>query len=131
MPSRVQQLKAFAHLPGKTFRVVSVDGQAAALFRTIDRERPNDDISAGLDRLFHARDVGRTIRCFNQEMEGSSIMPNVEGLCGVPFGDVRDDPLHLARSFAEPRLSDFECGVGKIQHGHAAEPAPDKPIDKA
>ena len=110
----VYQFNAFAKFVGKTRRIVSVNGQSAAFFWTIDCERSNDNISAGLDGLLHARDVSGAVRRINQKVEGCSIMPNVEGLRRVPFGYVRVDPLYLACPITEPRLGGFERGLRDV-----------------
>ena len=127
---RFQQFKTFTQFVGKARRVVSMDRQPAAFFRAIDCKRPADGMTAGLDDLFHPRDVGRTVRWIGQKMEGCSIMPNVEGLRRVPSGYVRDDPLYLARAFTEPRLGSFQGCLGNIQHRDTVEATRDKAIDQ-
>ncbi len=126
-----QQFKTFTQFFAKASCIVSIDRQPAAFFRAIDCKRPDDGMTARLDDSFHTRDVGRTVRWLDQKMEGCSIMPNVEGLRRVPFGYVRDDPLHLARSFTEPRLGGFEGGLGNVQHRDTVEPARDKAINQS
>ena len=62
MPEGVHQLKAFAQFPGKACRIVPVDGQSAAFFRTVEGKGPDDDMAAGPDRLSQTRHVGGAVR---------------------------------------------------------------------
>ncbi len=126
----VYQDKPSSQFLGKTRRVVSVDGQPAAFFRAVECKRSNYDMTAGLDSLSHARGVSNTVRRINQKMEGGPVMPNVENLRQVPFGSVRDDPLHQARPFTQPRLGGFERGLRNVQHRHPTESARDEAINK-
>lgn len=119
----IYQLKTPSEFFGKTCRVVSVDRQSAAFFRAIERERSNNDVTAGFDSSFHATDVSGAVRRISQKMKGGPIMPNVEGLRRSPFGHVRYDPSNLARPRAESRLGGFERGFGNIQNGQTIEPA--------
>ncbi len=131
VPPRSRQFKPFTQFSGKTRLIVSVDRQPAAFFRAVGRKRSNDDVTTGLDDLSHARDVGRTVRRISQKMEGCPIMPQVEGPRRVPFGHVRDDPLHLARSLTKPRPGGLERGFRNIQHCHMAEATVEKAVNKA
>ena len=126
-----QQFKTVTQFFGKSSRVVSIDRQPTAFFRAIDCKRPDNDMTAGPDRLLQTREVGGAVHWVDQEMERRPIMPDVEGLRRVPFGYVRDDPLYLARSFTEPRLGGFEGGLGNVQHRDTIEPARDKAINQS
>ena len=77
---RSDQFKPFTQFSGETSRIVSIDWQPAASFRAVGGKCSNDDMTTGLDGLFHARDIGRAVRRISQEMEGGPIMPQVEGL---------------------------------------------------
>ena len=128
--AEICQLKTPSELVGKTCRVVSVDRQSAALFRAVECERSNNDVTARFDGLIHARDVSGAVRCINQKMKGGPVMPNVEGLRRRPFGHVRHDPFDLACPRAESCLGGFERGFRNIQNRHMIEPAGDKAINK-
>jgi len=130
VPPGVQQDEPSSQLFGKTCRIVSIDGQPTAFFRAVECKRSNYDMTAGLDDLFHARDVSRAVRRISQKVKGRPIMPNVEGLRRAPFGHVGDDPMYLTCSFTEPRLGRSEPGLRNVQYRHAVEPARDEAINK-
>ena len=114
VPSCVDKNSPFAQLSREACRVVSVDRQAAAFLRAIDCKRPDYDVTAGLDRSLHARDIGGPVSRISQKMEGCPIMPNVADLRRVPFGYVCDDPLYSACSFTKPRLGGLKRGLRKV-----------------
>ena len=131
LPEGVHQLKAFAQFPGKACRIVPVDGQSAAFFRTVEGKGPDDDMAAGPDRLSQTRHVGGAVRWIDQEMKGGPVMPDVEAVGRLPIGDVGGDPFHFARAVAESRPGGVKRGLRNVQHRHALEPARQKAVDQA
>ena len=101
MPPGIDKLKTVSKRCGKTGRIVTADGETAASLRPVKRERADDHATAGAYRSFQARDVCGFIGGLGQEVKRGPVVPDVEGLHRTPFGDVRDDPLNLARPRAE------------------------------
>src|SRR6266850_2468485 len=129
MATGIDQPKPFSQLRRKARRIVSVDGQAAASFRAIDREAADDNVSAGFDRLLQARDVCRTVIGVCEEVESRPIVPDVIGLGWLPCGHIGRHPLHIWL-IAETSFRSAQCRLRKIQDRHVVEPARDQAINK-
>ena len=111
VPPGFYQLKPTSQLCGETRRIVAIDRQAAAFFRAVDCKRSNNDVTAGLDGLFHARDVSGAVRWINQKMEGRPIMPDVVCLLRLPDCGVGDDPMDLCGVLIKARFRGLKCGL--------------------
>ena len=115
---------------GQGGRVMAHDRQTAASLRTVRGERPDDDVSAGLESLLKSIDVSRLIGVMGQEVECGAIVPQIVGLCRLPFGDVSDHPLNVSAAVAQTFPRSGKGGSGKIQNGEPAELSADQIVDK-
>ena len=77
-------------------------------------------MAIGPDSLSQPRDVVGAVCGIDQKMKGGPVMPDVEGVCGMPLGDVSGDPFHLACASAEPRFGGIKGCLRNIQHRHTA-----------
>lgn len=97
--------------------VVAHDGQSAASLRTVQGERPDDDVPAGAHGSQDTLAIGGAILLIGQEMKSRTIVPHIVRLGRLPRGDVRDRPFRLRASRTQPSLGSFECLAGEIEDG--------------
>ena len=98
----IHQGEVLAQFPGQSRRVVTMDRQPAAGFRTIGSEASDDGITAGDERLLQPRDIGRTVGRLDQKMKRGPVVPDVEALRRLPRRHVVDDLLDFAGAATEP-----------------------------
>lgn len=65
--------------------------KAAALLRAVERKRPDNQVTAALERLLEPLDVGLLYLLVGQEVEGGAIMPDVICICRLPTSMMADD----------------------------------------
>ena len=98
----IQQHEFLTQLLRQLCRIVTMDRQPAAFFRTVSGEGRDDGITAGDERLLQPRDIGRAVGLLDQKMKRGAVMPDVEALRRLPRRHVLDDPLDFAGAPAQP-----------------------------
>jgi len=110
VPAGIDEREPFAQFLCQTVRVGAMDRQPAAFFRAVCGKGCDDGVAAGLKGPAEPRDIGFAIGLLDQEMQGGTIMPDVESPRGLPLRHVLDDPLRRAGAPAEPKRGEIECG---------------------
>ena len=131
LPEGVHQLKTFAQFPGKACRIVPVDGQSAAFFRTVEGKGPDDDMAAAPDRLLQARQIGRSVGGIHQEMEGGPVMPDVAGGQLRDPADVAHNPMDLIGSIPQSGFGVFERDLRNVEDSHVLEASGHEAVHKS
>ena len=104
----VDKLESGAERPREARAVIARNRQAAALFRSVQRERGNDRMSSRLHALREARDIGGTVFLLSEKVERRAIVPDVVGLHRLPGRRVRNDPVNAIGAPLQPPLGGLQ-----------------------
>src|SRR6476661_6064275 len=94
MPPAVNQFKALPQRCRQTVGVVTADDKAAASFRTVGREGPDNGMPAQTQGAAEPDNIGSLIGRVGEKMEGRPVVPDIVALRRLPGGDVGCDPRH-------------------------------------
>ena len=96
---------------------VTLDGEAAASLRAVEGEGGEDRGSSGFERQPQGVEVGLALRGLGQEVEDSTVMPEIEACCGALGEDVGGDPVDRVTGIAEAATCYVECAGSEVKHG--------------
>ena len=96
----------------KARRIVTLDRQAAAFLRPIEREGRHDGVTADLQGLSEPRHVGVAVTLFGEKMKRRPVVPYVVGAGRLPSRGVGNEPMREPGAFAEAGFCRFQrrCG---------------------
>jgi len=112
----LQQIKRRSKYFADRRCVVTDNRQAAAPFRTVQRERPNNHVATGAHGSQNSFDIGRTLVRISQKMERSAVVPHIIRLAWFPSRQINGNGALRT----EPCLRYFEGFFRKIKDGDGA-----------
>jgi len=88
----LQQIKRRSKYFADRRCVVTDNRQAAALFRTVQRECPNNHVATEAHGSQNSFDIGSTLARIGQKMERGAVMPHIVRLAWFPSGHINGNP---------------------------------------
>jgi len=85
----------------KGISIVSDHRQTTTSFRAIQRERPDDYMSAWANCFSNACTICGAVAWLGQKVERGSVMPNIVRFGWLPSGNVGNDPSDTISVFAQ------------------------------
>ena len=73
----INQIKVRRQERAKAFSAVPRNRKTAALLGAVERKRPDNQVTAALERLLEPFDIGQLFVLAGQEVKGGAIMPDV------------------------------------------------------
>ena len=86
----------------------------------------SDVVVTGLGVRRETKQLGYAV----QEVKGGAVMPHVIKLWRLPFGGVRNNPLHASACITQPRAGQFQSLRRKVEHGNVPEAFRQKRINE-